>query len=155
MHSKSLHPEWEEMLIFNEHPTHFVNNEKLIIFFEVLDFPTSSSMSITGHRHTRLDSSPWFKIAWAFVRPAGKIGKAQMGEKCRLQLFQYPRRRFRRQTEANQVQRKLHDRMLHSIGFITVSLYVLVRYTTCGHVDIVLLTRALSMSHLSRLQMAQ
>ena len=103
VNSKNLLPEWEETLIFNEHPTHFVDNEKLIIFFEVLDFPTSASMATISHRQSRLDSSPWYKIAWGFVRPAGKIGKSQMGEKCRLQLFQYPRRRFRRLPEANEV----------------------------------------------------
>lgn len=103
VNSKNLLPEWEETLIFNEHPTHFVDNEKLIIFFEVLDFPTSASMAMISHRQSRLDSSPWYKIAWGFVRPAGKIGKSQMGEKCRLQLFQYPRRRFRRLPEANEV----------------------------------------------------
>lgn len=112
VNSKSLQPEWEETLIFNEHPTHFVNNEKLIIFFEVLDFPTSSSMATMSHRQSQLDSSPWYKIAWGFVRPAGKIGKSQLGEKCRLQLFQYPRRRFRRLPETNEVK---INRVLNSV----------------------------------------
>lgn len=102
--SKSLQPKWEETLIFNEHPTHFTDNEKLVFFFEVLDFPTSSSIAAgTAHRQSALDNSPWYKIAWAFTRPAGKIGKTQMGEKCRLQLYQYPKRRFRRLPETTEV----------------------------------------------------
>lgn len=102
LHSKSLQPEWEEMLIFNEHPTHFTENEKLVIFFEVLDFPASASIATKSHRQsTSLDSSPWYKIAWAFILPSGKTGKTRMGEKCRLQLFQYPKRRFRRSPETN------------------------------------------------------
>ena len=101
--SKSLQPEWEETLFFNEHPTHFTENEKLIIFFEVLDFPTSASKARTSHWQVRLDSSPWYKIAWAFILPSGKTGKAKMGEKCRLQLFQYPKRRFRRSPDTTEV----------------------------------------------------
>lgn len=104
LHSKSLQPEWEETLIFNEHPTHFTENEKLVIFFEVLDFPTSTSIATRSRwQSTSLDSSPWYKIAWAFILPSGRTGKTRMGEKCRLQLFQYPKRRFRRSPETTEV----------------------------------------------------
>lgn len=113
--SKSLQPEWEEMLIFNEHPTHFTDNEKLVIFFEVLDFPTSASRAATSQWQTRLDISPWYKIAWAFLLPSGKMGKTQMGEKCRLQLFRYPKRRLRRSPESTEVPIHAHELRLHIV----------------------------------------
>ena len=98
-----MRPEWEETLFFNEHPTHFTENEKLVIFFEVLDFPTSARRAPTSHWQLKLDSSPWYKIAWAFMLPAGRVGKTQMEEKCRLQLFQYPKRKFRQSPETTEV----------------------------------------------------
>ena len=145
INSKSLLPEWEETLIFNEHPTHFTNNEKLIIFFEVLDFPISTSMATMSHRQSQLDSSPWYKIAWGFVRPAGKIGTSQIGEKCRLQLFQYPRRRFRRLPETNEVFNNNNNNKVSINVWAPLLLHHLIRYTTCGLVAIVLRIQARSM----------
>ena len=70
----SLQPEWEESLLLNEQVEHFSSQEHLLIFFELLDF---SSSHLT----------PWHKIAWAFLSPQGHIG-----QRCRLQLFQFPKK---------------------------------------------------------------
>ena len=80
-----------------------------MIFFEVLDFPTSAGKAPTSHWQLKLDSSPWYKIAWAFMLPAGRVGKTHMEEKCRLQLFQYPKRRPRQSTETTEVCTHLCD----------------------------------------------
>ena len=91
---------WEETLIFNEHPTHFTANENLVIFFEILDFSTAKR---TNQSQVGTNPSPWYKVAWAFACPAGKLGKANMGEKCRLQLHRYPKRLWRRTTTDEEV----------------------------------------------------
>lgn len=74
-HTCSLQPEWEECLLLNEQVEHFIQHEHLL-FFELLDFSTPSS-----------HLSPWYQIAWAFLQP-----RNHMGQRCRLQLYQYPRR---------------------------------------------------------------
>ena len=101
--SQSLQPSWEETLIFNEQLTHFTANKNILIFFELLDFSTIDNRVISGRGAVvNSDQTPWYRIAWGFLRPAGKICKTQMGQKCRIQLFKFPKRRFKSSTESKE-----------------------------------------------------
>ena len=103
-HSDSLQPNWEETLIFNEQLTHFTNNDNAIIFFELLDFsPTSNSKLLSRQRTITSEQTPWYHIAWGFLKPAGKISKSMMGQRSRVQLYKFPKRRFRSTTESKEV----------------------------------------------------
>lgn len=107
LYSEILHPSWEETLIFNEQLMLFTANENIIIFFELLDFSTSATRAINAHSHggsvASKDQTPWFYIAWGFMRPAGKVCKAQIGQRCRVQLYKFPKKRFRSFTESREV----------------------------------------------------
>ena len=108
-----------------------------MIFFEVLDFPTSAKKAPASHWQLKLDSSPWYKIAWAFMLPAGRVGKTHMEEKCRLQLFQYPKRRPRKSTETTEVCTCIYVYADHNHSA------VLYRFMICGPVATVLHTQVL------------
>lgn len=104
--SDTLQPKWEETIILNEELTQFTENENVIIFFELLDFSTTSSRGISRHRQRAVASSektPWHRIAWGFLKPAGKISKSKVGQRTRVQLYKFPKRRFRSSTEGREV----------------------------------------------------
>lgn len=92
--NKSIVPEWQEQIIFNERFGYFVqqNEEspKVILFFEILDFVTmeEARANIDVDKHER----GFRKIAWAFLRLVGTNGVLNIGSKLRLQLFCPPHR---------------------------------------------------------------
>ncbi len=102
--SESLQPTWEETIVFNERLTNFTDNDNVIIFFELLDFSTSSFRHTSRQRTVaNSEQTPWYHIAWGFLRPAGKISKSMMGRRSRVQLYKFPKRRFRSSTESKEV----------------------------------------------------
>ncbi len=102
--SESLQPTWEETIVFNERLTNFTDNENVIIFFELLDFSTSSFRHTSRQRTVaNSEQTPWYHIAWGFLRPAGKISKSMMGRRSRVQLYKFPKRRLRSSTESKEV----------------------------------------------------
>lgn len=91
---KSIIPEWQEQIIFNERFGWFVENKdespRVILFFEIMDF-----MSMEEAR-TNVDVDKrergFRKIAWAFLKLVGTNGAFNTDSKLRLQLFCPPMR---------------------------------------------------------------
>ncbi|XP_062296581.1 jouberin [Scomber scombrus] len=92
--NKSIIPEWQEQIIFNERFGHFVqqNDEspRVIFFFEILDFITMEEARANADvdKHER----GFRKIAWAFLKLVGTNGVLNIDSKLRLQLFCPPPR---------------------------------------------------------------
>lgn len=92
--NKSIIPEWQEQIIFNERFGYFVqqNDEspKVILFFEILDFITmeEARANVDVDKHER----GFRKIAWAFLKLVGTNGVLNIDSKLRLQLFCPPPR---------------------------------------------------------------
>ncbi|XP_028251526.1 jouberin isoform X2 [Parambassis ranga] len=92
--NKSIIPEWQEQIIFNERFGYFVqqNDEspKVILFFEILDFVTmeEARANVDVDKHER----GFRKIAWAFLKLVGANGVLNIDSKVRLQLFCIPPR---------------------------------------------------------------
>uniref|UniRef100_A0A8C6V505 Abelson helper integration site 1 n=1 Tax=Neogobius melanostomus TaxID=47308 RepID=A0A8C6V505_9GOBI len=91
---KSVIPEWQEQIIFNERFGWFVENKeespRVILFFEILDF-----MSMEEARaNTDVDKHDrgFRKIAWAFLKLVGTNSVFNIDSKLRLQLFCPPMR---------------------------------------------------------------
>ncbi len=102
MRKGTLTAQWEETLTFNERPSHFTGNENVVIFFELLDFISSGGVGGYMHRE-QSQHKPWHRIAWAFLRPAGKTCRSRMGKRIRLQLYKYPKKIFGHSTEGTEV----------------------------------------------------
>ncbi|GAA6223288.1 jouberin-like [Lates japonicus] len=92
--NKSIIPEWQEQIIFNERFGYFVeqNDEspRVILFFEILDFITmeEARANLDVDKHER----GFRKIAWAFLKLVGTNGVLNIDSKLRLQLFCPPPR---------------------------------------------------------------
>ncbi|XP_040916900.1 jouberin isoform X1 [Toxotes jaculatrix] len=92
--NKSIIPEWQEQIIFNERFGYFVeqNDEspRVILFFEILDFITmeEARANFDVDKHER----GFRKIAWAFLKLVGTNGVLNIDSKLRLQLFCPPPR---------------------------------------------------------------
>uniref|UniRef100_I3IWA8 Jouberin n=1 Tax=Oreochromis niloticus TaxID=8128 RepID=I3IWA8_ORENI len=92
--NKSVIPEWQEQIIFNERFGYFVQQHdegpKVILFFEILDFVTmeEARANIDVDKHDR----GFRKIAWAFLKLVGTNGVLNIDSKLRLQLFCPPHR---------------------------------------------------------------
>ncbi|XP_026007592.1 jouberin isoform X2 [Astatotilapia calliptera] len=92
--NKSVVPEWQEQIIFNERFGYFVQQHdegpKVILFFEILDFVTmeEARANIDVDKHDR----GFRKIAWAFLKLVGTNGVLNIDSKLRLQLFCPPHR---------------------------------------------------------------
>nr|XP_006825179.1 PREDICTED: jouberin-like [Saccoglossus kowalevskii] len=86
---RSMIPAWEELLLFNENYSYFIQLKedypKVIVFFELLDF---ISMNAATYNNVRNDGG-WHRVAWAFLKIVGSHGAPNTGKKIRLQLF-YP-----------------------------------------------------------------
>jgi hypothetical protein len=98
----TLKAQWEETLSFNEQLSYFTSNEDVVIFFELLDFISGGG----GRGYTSKTEGgrkPWHRIAWAFLRPAGKTCAKRIGGKIRLQFYRYPRNLFGHSTESSEV----------------------------------------------------
>ncbi|KAM4724374.1 jouberin isoform 2-T2 [Anableps anableps] len=92
--NKSIIPEWQEQIIFNERFGHFVQltatAPRVILFFEILDFMTMEEAKANNDadKHER----GFRKIAWAFLKLIGANGILNIESKLRLQLFCPPTR---------------------------------------------------------------
>ncbi|XP_074516340.1 jouberin [Sebastes fasciatus] len=92
--NKSIIPEWQEQIIFNERFGYFVqqNSEspRVVLFFEILDFITmeEARANVDVDKHER----GFRKIAWAFLKLVGTNGVLNIDSKLRLQLFCPPAR---------------------------------------------------------------
>uniref|UniRef100_A0A665XAS8 Jouberin n=1 Tax=Echeneis naucrates TaxID=173247 RepID=A0A665XAS8_ECHNA len=102
--NKSIIPEWQEQIIFNERFGYFVeqNDEspRVILFFEILDFMTmeEARANADADKHER----GFRKIAWAFLKLVGTNGVLNIDSKLRLQLF-IPPLRSKRQPKTIEV----------------------------------------------------
>ncbi|XP_028995151.1 jouberin isoform X2 [Betta splendens] len=87
--NKSVIPEWEEQIIFNERFGYFVQQSdespRVILFFEILDFITMEEARAKADvdKHER----GFRKVAWAFLKLVGTNGVLNIDSKLRLQLF--------------------------------------------------------------------
>ncbi|MEQ2220418.1 hypothetical protein ILYODFUR_005264 [Ilyodon furcidens] len=92
--NKSIIPEWQEQIIFNERFGYFVQQTDaaptVILFFEILDFVTMEEAKANNdvEKHER----GFRKIAWAFLKLVGANGILNIESKLRLQLFCPPPR---------------------------------------------------------------
>ncbi|XP_073339009.1 jouberin isoform X3 [Pagrus major] len=92
--NKSIIPEWQEQIIFNERFGYFVeqNDEspRVLLFFEILDFMTmeEAKAKVDVDKHER----GFRKIAWAFLKVVGANSVLNIDRKVRLQLFCPPPR---------------------------------------------------------------
>ncbi|KAM6917304.1 jouberin isoform 2-T2 [Lycodopsis pacificus] len=92
--NKSIIPEWQEQIIFNERFGYFVEQKderpRVILLFEILDFITmeEARANVDVDQHER----GFRKIAWAFLKLVGTNGVLNIDSKLRLQLFGPPPR---------------------------------------------------------------
>ncbi|XP_068608243.1 jouberin [Brachionichthys hirsutus] len=92
--NKSIIPEWQEQIIFNERFGYFVgrpdDSPRVLLFFEILDFMTmeEARANVDVDQHER----GFRKIAWAFLKLVGTNGVLNINAKLRLQLFCPPPR---------------------------------------------------------------
>nr|XP_020463620.1 jouberin [Monopterus albus] len=102
--NKSVIPEWEEQIIFNERFGYFVQQDdespRVILFFEILDFITMEEARAKADvdKHEQ----GFRKIAWAFLKLVGTNGVLNIDSKLRLQLF-CPLPRAKRQPKTTEV----------------------------------------------------
>nr|XP_040056138.1 jouberin isoform X1 [Gasterosteus aculeatus aculeatus]XP_040056139.1 jouberin isoform X1 [Gasterosteus aculeatus aculeatus] len=102
--NKSIIPEWQEQIIFNERFGYFVeqNDEspRVILFFEILDFITmeEAKANVDVDQHER----GFRKIAWAFLKLVGTNCVLNIDSRLRLQLF-FPPPRAKRQPKTIEV----------------------------------------------------
>ncbi|XP_032402641.1 jouberin isoform X2 [Xiphophorus hellerii] len=102
--NKSIIPEWQEQILFNERFGYFVQQSEsapsIILFFEILDFMTveEAKANFDADKHER----GFRKIAWAFLKLIGANGILNIDSKLRLQLF-CPPPRAKRQPETIEV----------------------------------------------------
>ncbi|XP_043999114.1 jouberin isoform X1 [Gambusia affinis] len=102
--NKSIIPEWQEQILFNERFGYFIQQSesapRVILFFEILDFMTveEAKANFDADRHER----GFRKIAWAFLKLVGANGILNIESKLRLQLF-CPPPRAKRQPETIEV----------------------------------------------------
>ncbi|XP_063773447.1 jouberin isoform X2 [Pseudophryne corroboree] len=91
---KTLVPEWEEQIIFNERFTRFLNMKEdgpnVIIFFEILDLINEDN-TITN-TDNQIKERGFQTIAWAFLKLVGANDVLNVDKKLRLQLYYPPAR---------------------------------------------------------------
>ncbi|KAG0729248.1 Jouberin [Chionoecetes opilio] len=87
--ARSTYCRWEEQLVFNETPEHFISDEpQVMVFFQLMDFPPPAANSPGIPESIGRD---WVTFAWAFLKIKGSNGHVNVGEQLRLQLWR-PRR---------------------------------------------------------------
>ncbi|XP_053701244.1 jouberin isoform X2 [Synchiropus splendidus] len=92
--NKSVIPEWQEQIIFNERFGHFVQQgsegPRVMLFFEILDF--ISMKEARANSDNMHEGGGFKKIAWAFLKLVGTNGVLNIDSQVRLQLFCPPAR---------------------------------------------------------------
>ncbi|KAM9777524.1 LOW QUALITY PROTEIN: jouberin [Neosynchiropus ocellatus] len=92
--NKSVVPEWQEQIIFNERFGHFVQqggeDPRVMLFFEILDF-VSMKEARANYANTH-EGGGFKRIAWAFLKLVGTNGVLNIDSQVRLQLFCPPAR---------------------------------------------------------------
>ncbi|XP_072768019.1 jouberin isoform X2 [Nerophis lumbriciformis] len=87
--NKSVVPEWQEQIIFNEPFRHFVQKDpkgpKVVLFFEILEF--LSMEEAKANVDVDVNERGFRKITWAFLKLVGANGVLNTGSKLRLQLY--------------------------------------------------------------------
>jgi jouberin len=76
--SRTIIPNWDEKVVYNEQFKHIIT-ENTVILFEIVDF--------TGGIRPLVSMNNWHRIAWAFIRPIGSNGITNIGKQIRLQLY--------------------------------------------------------------------
>ncbi|XP_053316077.1 jouberin [Spea bombifrons] len=94
---KTLVPEWDEQIIFNERFTYFLQDNEnreespqVIMFFEILDASYVDGVSMTSEAPNQ--GKGFRKIAWAFLKLVGTNGVLNVDSRLRLQLYYPPSR---------------------------------------------------------------
>uniref|UniRef100_A0A1A8MVS4 Abelson helper integration site 1 n=1 Tax=Nothobranchius pienaari TaxID=704102 RepID=A0A1A8MVS4_9TELE len=102
--NKSIIPEWQEQIIFNERFGYFVEQKdespRVILFFEILDFMTMEE--VKANLDVDKHEQGFRKVAWAFLKLVGTNDVLNIDSKLRLQLF-CPPPRAKRQTKTVEV----------------------------------------------------
>ncbi|XP_061599322.1 jouberin [Cololabis saira] len=102
--NKSIIPEWQEQIIFNQRFSYFVQqaeeSPKVVLFFEILDFVTMEEAR--ANADVDQHEQGFRKIAWAFLKLVGTNGVLNVDSKLRLQLF-CPPLRTKRQAKTIEV----------------------------------------------------
>ncbi|XP_039992887.1 jouberin [Xiphias gladius] len=122
--NKSIIPEWQEQIIFNERFGYFVEqleeSPRVILFFEILEFITmeEAKANFDVDKHER----GFRKIAWAFLKLVGTNGVLNIDSKLRLQLFCPPPRSKRQPKSIEVVEwwRKYPRQKYSSTLYVTV-----------------------------------
>ncbi|XP_025975762.2 jouberin isoform X4 [Dromaius novaehollandiae] len=103
---RSMLPEWEEQVIFNEHFNYFIQNTeespRVILFFEILDFLSMSE--VRANSEVQIQECGFRKICWAFLKLVGANGVLNIDGKLRLQLYYPPPRPPRTRSHSNVVE---------------------------------------------------
>jgi hypothetical protein len=73
-------PIWDDIIALNESYLHIMSPDTVFLF-EIVDFVTHATKNLRA----------WHRVAWGFLKPVGKNGRA-VTEPVRLQLFHYPKR---------------------------------------------------------------
>lgn len=121
---KSVIPEWQEQIIFNERFGWFMENTqdspRVILFFEILDFMSMEEARANADVDKR--DRGFRKIAWAFLKLVGTNGVFNIDTKLRLQLFCPPLRAKRqpKTIEVFEAWRKYPRQKYPSTLYVTV-----------------------------------
>lgn len=81
---RTVVPQWEELLVFNDKIEHIGTGSTLLLFeiVDFVDFVTASA------RHTQLGpGGAWYCVAWAFLKLFGANGACNLDRVLRLQLY--------------------------------------------------------------------
>lgn len=81
---RSIIPQWEEKILLNE-DHNYLFKENVIIFFEIMDFPSTSLINVP--KFDKKSFKGWHRIAFAFLKIIGKNGAENFNKKIRLQLY--------------------------------------------------------------------
>ncbi|KFO87913.1 Jouberin, partial [Buceros rhinoceros silvestris] len=101
---KSTVPEWEELVVFNERFSYFIQNTeespRVILFFEILDFLRMDE--VRANADVQIQECNFRKLCWAFLKLVGANGVLNIDGKLRLQLY-YPPPRTKSHTNVVEV----------------------------------------------------
>jgi len=85
---KSLIPQWENSIFYDQDYDHFLN-PNVVFIFEIMEFDTRDPT-----KYANTDGMK--KIAWAFLHPLSESGRTNSEKRIRLQLYHYPKNLLQR-----------------------------------------------------------